>query len=179
MRFILTSEVAAARAAGEGLSLMIVQPAGNQLLKFESLESGDNGPVILFEAAASTATKIEAEAFTTKSGVTVSSTFSGYTGGGYADYGGNGTWAEWNGVQGPAGPTSLTIRYSNGSTSSRRCEVKVNDIAVGTIDFPGTGSWSSWNTVSLPIGLTAGSNRIRVTAITNSGGPNVDRLEIR
>ena len=181
VRFILTSALAAARAAGEDLTLMIVQPSGNQLLEFESLESGDSGPVILFESSATTGTsiEIEAESFIAKSGVSLSSTNSGYLGSGYLDYGGNSSWAEWETPSGPSGPTSLTIRYANASSSIRRCEVMVDGTAVGTVDFPNTGSWSSWSSVSLPIGLSPGTHRIRLRAITSSGGPNVDWLEIR
>jgi hypothetical protein len=41
-----------------------------------------------------------------------------------------------------------------------------------------TGSWSTWLKATINVTLKSGSNAVRVTANTSSGGPNLDKLEI-
>jgi hypothetical protein len=55
----------------------------------------------------------------------------------------------------------------------------VNDIVVGNVSFAPTGAWNTWQTVTVTLTLANGSHSIRLTANTNSGGPNIDRLELR
>ena len=104
---------------------------------------------------------------------------SGYSGSGYVDMGGINSYVEWPSVDaGSGGACVLSFRYANGGSTSRPCEVKVNGIAVGTLQFPVTSPWSNYqysSTIETQCG--AGSNRIRITASTDAGGPNLDKLD--
>ncbi len=125
-------------------------------------------------------TTYQAESYTSQSGCAIATDHSNYTGSGYVDYGGNGTWMEWNNINmSSAGSKTLIFRYANGSTVNRTCNVIVNGVSVGTVNFaPHTTSWSNWTTVSIAANLNSGNNTIRVTATTSNGGPNLDKLDI-
>ena len=47
----------------------------------------------------------------------------------------------------------------------------------GGVTFGRTGSWSAWREVSVVVDLTAGANRVRLTA-TGQGGPNLDSMTV-
>jgi uncharacterized protein YjdB len=121
-------------------------------------------------------TVYQAEDRTSQYGTVIASSHSGYTGSGYVDYGGNGTWIEWNNVSASsAGTVNLVFRYANGSTG-RPCEVRVNGNAIGNLNLATTGGWATWGTETISANLNAGNNTIRVIAGT-AGGPNVDKME--
>src|SRR5204862_451481 len=89
-----------------------------------------------------------------------------------------GASVQWTVNAANAGGATLTFRYANGSTASRPMTVTVNGSAVATLDFPPTGSWDTWATATTTATLAAGSNTVRLTATTASGGPNLDYLEV-
>lgn len=122
----------------------------------------------------------QAENHTFQSGCSVRSNHSGYTGSGFMDYGGNGTLVEWNNVKAPAaGQFTLVFRYSNGSAGDRPCAVAINDTATaGDVTFAKTGAWNTWATASIKVTLKQGMNKVRVTANTTRGGPNVDKMDV-
>ncbi|NJM94676.1 MAG: carbohydrate-binding protein, partial [Cytophagales bacterium] len=123
--------------------------------------------------AASTSATYEAEAFTSQSGTTV------VTGPiTYVDYGGNGTYMEWNNVNVPsAGSYNLTFTYANGSGGNRQCALLINGSSAGNLSFPPSGSWSVWTTTTFTgVSLNAGNNTLRIAANTSSGGPNLDKM---
>jgi len=121
----------------------------------------------------------QGENATAQSGTTTAATSSGYTGTGYADFGGNGTWIEWNNIfAATAGNYLLTFRYANRSTTARSCTVLRNGSSAGSVAFSSTGSWTTWATATLTVSLRAGNNTIRVLANTSNGGPNLDKLEL-
>ncbi|MEJ7680680.1 MAG: carbohydrate-binding protein [Segetibacter sp.] len=88
--------------------------------------------------------RYQAENYTAESGTTVSSLHKGYTGTGYADYGGNGTWIEWNNILKSSGTVTLIFYYANGSAGNGPCSIIVNGASVGNISFVKTGSWTTW-----------------------------------
>ncbi len=93
------------------------------------------------------------------------------------DYGGNGTWIEWNNVNvSSAAEYTLTIRYANGGSGNRQAAVVVNGTSIGNLSFAPTGGWSSWKTMAIKANLRSGNNTIRVLANTSSGGPNLDNM---
>jgi len=95
------------------------------------------------------------------------------------DFGGSGTWAEWNNVKvATAGSYKLTFRYANSSSSASGCAVVRNGTSVGNVSFASTGSSTSWGTVSFTLSLSAGTNTIRILANTSNGGPNLDKMEV-
>ena len=116
----------------------------------------------------------QAEAYTSQSGNTVQTTYSGYTGSGYVDFGGNGTWLEWNNIGG--GGSTLAFRYANGSTVNRQCELRVNGTVIGNLSMVPTGNWTTWATNTVTVTINPGNNTIRLTANTSNGGPNLDSV---
>ncbi|HEV7302400.1 MAG TPA: carbohydrate-binding protein [Tepidisphaeraceae bacterium] len=102
----------------------------------------------------------------------------GFTGTGYADFAGNGSYAEFTVAQSTAGQKSLAFRYANGGTVNRPLSVTVNGVAIGTLSFAPTGGWTTWNVTSILATLQSGTNIIRLTATTTAGGANVDSLTV-
>jgi exo-1,4-beta-D-glucosaminidase len=103
----------------------------------------------------------------------------GYTGTGFVNYDYlTGSYVEWT-VNAPvAGPVTLELRYANGTTVNRPMSITVNGGAAVTRDFNATGNWDTWQTSTLTVTLAQGVNKIRATATTANGGPNVDRISI-
>jgi hypothetical protein len=122
----------------------------------------------------------QAESFTFQSGCTRASNHIGYTGTGFMDYGGNGSLVEWDNVNvAAAGQYKLIFRYANGSSVARQCAIAVNGATlVGNAAFARTGAWTTWSTFSITAALKAGNNKVRVTANTSSGGPNLDKMDV-
>jgi len=116
----------------------------------------------------------EAENATISQGV-VEANHAGYSGTGFVNYDNVvGSWVEWAISGAPAGPATLSIRYANGTTTSRPMRVTVNGTDVAIPDFGSTGTWDTWATTTVPVTLADGVNVIRATATTSNGGPNVD-----
>ncbi|MCU0661392.1 MAG: carbohydrate-binding protein [Myxococcota bacterium] len=121
----------------------------------------------------------EAEEYSSKSGCSWSAAVAGYTGEGFMVFTGNGSWIEWNNVQiDSPGEYILTFRYANGGLTGRPCAVVVNGVDIGTLEFAQTSTWSDWQTDTVTDTLLVGPNRIRVTANTAAGGPNLDSLHV-
>lgn len=119
----------------------------------------------------------EAEDRTQDSGCQNATSHDGYSGSGFMDFGGKGTWIEWNNIVVSRTDTfTLTFRYANGGSSSRPATVKVNGQNVGDVSFAPTGNWNTWGTNSIEASLRSGNNTIRVTASSGTGGPNLDQL---
>jgi hypothetical protein len=71
-----------------------------------------------------------------------------------------------------AGPVSkVDIRYANGTTANR--PMSVNGV---TVNFPPTANWDTWAVASVPLSLGSGSQKIRLTSTTSTGGPNLDKI---
>lgn len=119
--------------------------------------------------------EIQAEDSSASSGVVEKTRQSCYTGSGYMDYGNNGTWLEWDNIEATAGLWNITMRYANGSNSSRTCNVSVNGVSQGNIVFPPTDSWSTWDNVQIDVNL----EQLSVIRLESIGaGPNLDKIVI-
>ena len=105
---------------------------------------------------------------------------SGYTGIGYVNYDNEtGGYIEWTVNVANSGTYTLNFRYANGTSSTRRVDIYVNGSRViRDLTFSGTGGWTSWNTQTANVSLNNGINKIRTTATSSDGGPNVDRLDL-
>jgi hypothetical protein len=112
------------------------------------------------------------------SGVSVSSTYAGYSGTGYADYAHNNSdYVQWTIPLATSGNYSIAFRYAL-STGSRPLQITVNGQVAGTLAFPSTGAWTTWSsTLPLNVLLNAGNNTIRAT-VSGSNGANVDYLTL-
>ncbi len=140
-------------------------------------ESGFDAPDAGLEDKSSPSVRYEAEQFSSQSGCAVARNNAGFTGTGFMDFGGNGTWMEWNAIRANvAGEHELNLRYANGSSSNRPAKILVNGREVSTLSFAATGRWTTWQNLTLKTSLRAGNNTVRVLASTSAGGPNVDHM---
>ena len=103
-----------------------------------------------------------------------------YTGSGFVDYANvTGSYVELTVTVATAGSYSLAFRSSNGSTVNRPMDISVNGTVVGNdVAFNPTGNWDTWQDVTVNATLTAGANKVRATATTANGGPNLDKLTV-
>lgn len=110
----------------------------------------------------------------------ISNEHSGYTGTGFVDYNNvTGSYVEWTVNVASSGTYTLTFRYANGTTTNRPLDIYVNGSKViSNLAFNGTGAWATWSTQTANVSLNSGSNKIRATATTSNGGPNMDKLDI-
>jgi hypothetical protein len=110
----------------------------------------------------------------------VDSSYSGYTGTGYADtynYIGNGV--NWRINVPLSGTYTFTWRYANGTSSDNpgRLLVDANEV-ISSISFPSTGSWSNWSLVSVNYYLAAGTTDIRLESTSYFGLADIDYLMV-
>jgi hypothetical protein len=119
----------------------------------------------------------EAESARRGDGVVSSTSYRGYTGGGFADYAGTGRgWVEWTVDVPSSGVYTLSFRYAHGGTEDRPLSIHVNGAAVnGALPFPVT-SWTVWTTCTRAVRLPAGAVRIR--AVETGNGPVGQRLRL-
>ncbi|WP_407457686.1 T9SS type A sorting domain-containing protein [Fibrobacter sp.] len=83
-----------------------------------------------------------------------------------------GTWEIFSKTE---AKTTLTVRFTNGGTTSRNMAVNVNGASAGTISFPSTdASWTTYSEAKVDVKLVAGVNTITFTSMTSDGGPNFD-----
>ena len=119
----------------------------------------------------------EAEDRTSEHDASFSAGNPGYFGTGYMDYGGGGSFVEWNSVTLPAaGRYTLDFRYAS-SHYGRPAKLFVGGEEKSVIPFSaGHSSWSDWRVNTVTATLPAGTVAIRVVAIDT--GPNLDRMTI-
>ena len=123
------------------------------------------------------ATEYQAENFSSQSGTSISTSQSGFTGTGFVDYGGNGSYVQWNNV--PSGTVDLKFRYTNGTTGNRSCALIVNGNTIASNNMAGNGNWGSWQTITFSgVNLPNTSNTIRLQANSSAGGPNLDKMDV-
>ncbi|MFF2510512.1 PQQ-dependent sugar dehydrogenase [Streptomyces sp. NPDC058086] len=135
--------------------------------------------VALTGTTARAATDYQAEDATISQGA-VATNHTGYTGTGFVDYTNiTGSYVEFTVSAATAGASSLALRYANGTSTDRPMDLSVNGTVVASgVSFPATTDWNTWATKSVNVQLDAGSNKIRATATTANGGPNLDRVGV-
>ncbi len=96
----------------------------------------------------------------------------------YINMGGRGTWLQWNNIT-AQGDRYLEFTFANGSSSQRTCQLQVNGVTVANLLFPSTTSWQALGKqVVYKVNLPNKTNSIRLTATTETGGPNVYELNV-
>ncbi|MBE1464224.1 PQQ-dependent sugar dehydrogenase [Kibdelosporangium phytohabitans] len=127
--------------------------------------------------SAHAATEHEAEDATISQGV-VESNHAGFTGRGFVNYDNlAGSHVEWTVPGATAGPADLAFRFANGTPDNRPMSVTVNGVAVAANQaFNSTNGWTNWQTATIRANVPAGELKVRATATTANGGPNVDKL---
>jgi hypothetical protein len=110
----------------------------------------------------------------------VESNWPGFTGTGFVNTANEvGSYVQWTANAANAGPATLTFRYANGTTTTRPMDITVNgSLAADDLSFIPTTAWNDWDTRTVVVNLRAGTNTIRATSSTASGGPNLDNLEV-
>jgi endo-1,4-beta-D-glucanase Y len=134
-----------------------------------------SGPV----PASAAPTRYEAEAATISQGV-VESNHLGFSGTGFVN-GDNvaGAYTQFTVNAPSAANATLTIRYSNGTTTNRPADIAVNGTVVSPARaFNSTTNWDTWANVTLTASLNAGANTVRITATTANGPANLDYLDV-
>ncbi|MEJ7911576.1 MAG: carbohydrate-binding protein, partial [Chitinophagaceae bacterium] len=125
---------------------------------------------------ASTSTHIEAELYTTMSGVLTENT--GDVGGGinvgWIDFG---DWMDYTYNAPSAGTYNIMLRIANPNTGSQLQLRKADGSVFSTVSLPNTGSYQGWQTVTTVVTLAAGPQSIRIIS-TNSGNWNINWLDI-
>jgi hypothetical protein len=110
---------------------------------------------------------------------TVDSNHAGFSGSGFCNTtNAVGSAQEWTVTRDQAGTATLVFRFANGTTAARPMALTVNGNPAGTVAFDPTGAWPTWQVASVRLPLAAGSNVLRLAALTAQGGPNVDYLEV-
>ncbi|MBO3752041.1 carbohydrate-binding protein [Streptosporangiaceae bacterium NEAU-GS5] len=143
-------------------------------------ESGQSAPVTgTTQAGGGTTTEVQSENATISQGV-VESNHTGFTGTGFVNYDNvTGSYVEYQVNAATAGPATVTLRYSNGTTTNRPMDIAVNGTVISSgLAFNSTTNWDTWADKAITANLNAGSNTIRMTATTANGGPNADRITI-
>ncbi|WP_075343552.1 T9SS type A sorting domain-containing protein [Tenacibaculum agarivorans] len=105
----------------------------------------------------------------------------GFTGTGYVDFGGKDSYVEWDGIIiSKSEKVNFSFRYANGSNVNRSCELFIDNTSYGIIDFSqvASGDWNQWGIIEKMITLASGEYKVKLVASTNSGGPNLDKMEI-
>ncbi len=137
------------------------------------------GPNVDFLDFSLVTTDYQAEDATISQG-TVANNHLNYTGTGFVDYTNvTGSYVEFTVNVASAGTVGLEFRYANGSTANRPMAIAVNGTVVASsAAFNPTTNWDTWNVTTVNANLAAGSNKVRATATTSAGGPNLDRLRL-
>ncbi len=120
--------------------------------------------------------KSELDASTPKDGKGVTETTNeGFLKNGYYNFdnalSSYGTWEIFSKTE---AKTTLTVRFTNGGTTSRNMAVNVNGASAGTLSFASTGDWTKYSEAKVDVKLVAGVNTITFTSMTSDGGPNFD-----
>ncbi len=73
---------------------------------------------------------------------------------------------------------NISFNYYHGATADRPLTLSVNDVVIDpALSFPSTGSWSvSASTSTTRINLEPGDNKIKISALTESSGANIDYM---
>ena len=155
VRFVLPRARRRARAPVLGLLVSLGAAACGDVEAIDGPDGGlvDGDDPSLYAAGT---TRYEAEARTRQNDAVVATNNPGYTGSGFMDYGGTGSWIEWSNINAAAaGAATVTVRYANGGASERPIALVVNGAAAGTARVPSTGAcrsarrsksrWSSMN----------------------------------
>lgn len=162
------------------ISTTIDLSAGAQVLRLYFASNGINVNWIEFEESNGSGpylNRIEAESFTSQSGIQTENCSEGGQNVGYID---DNDWITFDNVAIPA-DGNYTISYrvatgvNDGTISLRNAQ---NQSTYGTVNVSGSGSngWQDWRTISHTVYLNQGSQDLRIFAQT--GGFNINWFEI-
>lgn len=124
---------------------------------------------------AGASTVIEAESFTSMSGVTNEACSEGGQSVGYIE---TGDWMAYSGISFPtAGTYTIEYRVASESTGGQlSVDINAGATVLGYRDIPATGGWQNWTTVSHTVTAPAGTYSLGLYA--QSGGWNINWIRI-
>ncbi|MFC9688076.1 CBM35 domain-containing protein [Kribbella sp. NPDC056951] len=127
-------------------------------------------------------TTYELENSTRSGGAVVETNHAGYSGtgfiGGFTDPN-KGTAAIGLSVSATAGPSTLTLRYANGTGSPKTLSLYLGATRLRQLTLPPTANWDTWGTTVESVTLAAGNNTISYRFdTTDSGNVNLDRVVV-
>ncbi|MEQ2457543.1 glycoside hydrolase family 3 C-terminal domain-containing protein, partial [Flavonifractor hominis] len=148
---------------------------------FKLVNTTKNGPNIDRLIISRDGTVYEAEEGTMGGGTTVQSNREGFTGTGFADYGGAGSYVEIDLSIETFSPYDIEVRYAT-PDAARPCIVYVDGVEVGRLEINPTGTgndgWTTWDNETLRnITLSTDNKKLKIVSI--GAGPNIDRVVIR
>ncbi len=109
---------------------------------------------------------------------TIGTNHAGYTGAGYTDTdNAAGSGIDWALDFDSSVVKAFTFRYA--STANQVADLLINGTNVASnILFPSTGSLSNWDYVTVYAAVESGESGVRLQAVSSSGLPNIDYIEI-
>lgn len=109
-------------------------------------------------------------------GASVDSNHAGFTGTGFVNLPAGGGSLRFDNVDGGAGGSrTVTVRFANGSGSSRTGRLVVNGVG-RDITTPATGSWATWQTMSVTVSLNTGAGNTIRFETTGQDLANIDHI---
>ena len=112
--------------------------------------------------------KIEAESYSAMSGIQTETCSEGGLNVGYTDIG---DWMDYTVNVQTAGTYNVEFRVASPYTGTQ-LQLRQGVSTLATVTLPNTGGWQSWQTVSASVSLTAGSQTLRVYAVSNGWNLN-------
>ena len=129
------------------------------------------------------ATTYEAESAALSGGCAKQTDHSGYTGtgfvGGYTDSNKGNAATQFSVNAAAAGNYNATLKYSNGTGSTKTLSIYVNNVKIKQTSLNATANWDSWGTQTEALSLNQGSNTISYKYdSTDSGNVNLDNISV-
>lgn len=120
----------------------------------------------------------EAEFATWDTSAKIGTSNTGFTGEGYVNMGGKGSWVEWPAVASRSGTCTLVFRYA--CVDQRQSMITIDGNYAGIVEFNAAGStWTEYGEDSLVVADCPSSMMsIRLEATTSNGGPNLDSVKV-
>jgi hypothetical protein len=157
--------------------------ANSVSLKFDSTDSGNINldSLTVTDVPAPPAGTYQAETASLSGGASVATDHAGYTGsgfvGGYTDGNKPNATTTFSVSVTSAGVRAVTIRYANGTGSTRTMSLSVNGASVRQLSLPATANWDSWGTIVETVTLNSGANTIAIRyGAADSGNINLDNI---
>ncbi|MCB2407309.1 carbohydrate-binding protein [Hymenobacter lucidus] len=162
------------------INATVTLPAGRQTLRlYAAASTGCNVNWLNFASTTpppTSATTIQAEAFTSMQGVQVEATTDA-GGGQNVGYIDATDWLAYANVSFPtSGTYTIEYRVASPSGSTLSSDLNAGSIQLGNVAIPATGGWQNWTTVSQTVTINAGTYSFGVYA--QAGGWNFNWLRI-
>ncbi len=101
----------------------------------------------------------------------------GFSGDGYAEMtNAEGVTIEWTFNAYEDYNDSIGVAYALGKYEQRDMQLFVNNVLVDTLEFDSTGIWTNYDTCFSEVSLSKGENTVKIVALYEEGGPNIDFL---